>query len=252
MRDSCGFTDVSVRSPAGDTILDGVSWSVPEAGVGVVIGPSGSGKSRLVRLLNRLDDPSAGDVRVLGRSVRAWDVRELRLRAGWVPQAPALGNGTVGESFAVPVEIGSLTAADLARRQAPAMEVAGLGAELAGRDVASLSGGERHRVAIARALVLEPALLVLDEPTGSLDGAAGRALLARLREWAKERGAALVVVTHRLADVRALGGRLLMLAGGRVAHAGAAAELLASDAGEHIRALMAGEEPVGPSEDGAG
>lgn len=240
--DSCSFTDVSVRAPSGDMILDRVSWSVPEADVGVIIGPSGSGKSRLVRLVNRLDDPTAGEVQVLGRPVSAWDVRELRLRAGWVPQAPALANGAVRASFAVPVEIGALSAAALDDRLPAAMEVAGLDVGLLGRDLASLSGGERHRVAIARALVLEPSLLVLDEPTGSLDGAAGRALLARLRDSAKERGAALVVVTHRLADVRALGGSLLMLAGGRVAHAGAAAELLASEAGDRIRALMAGEE----------
>lgn len=252
MKDSCRFTDVSVRAPAGDTILDRVSWSLPEAGVGVVIGPSGSGKSRLVRLLNRLDEPTAGEVDVLGRPVSAWDVRELRLAAGWVPQSPALNTGAVRDSFAVLVEIGSLSVPDLDERLPGAMAVTGVGEDLLGREVASLSGGERHRVAIARALLLEPSLVVLDEPTGSLDGAAGRALLLRLREWAGERRAALVVVTHRLADVRTLGGRLLMLAGGRVAHAGDAAELLASQAGDHIRRLMAGEEPETPDGENAG
>lgn len=251
MGDSCSFTDVSLRASSGNWILDRVSWSVAEADVGVVIGPSGSGKSRLVRLLNRLDDPTAGEVWVLGRPASTWDVRELRLQVGWVPQSPALSAGVVRDSLNVPVEVGSLSAADLEERQEPAMEVAGLDAGLMGREVASLSGGERHRVAIARALVLEPSLLVLDEPTGSLDGAAGRALLLRLREWAKGSGTSLVVVTHRLSDVRALGGSLLMLAGGRVAHSGGAADLLSSEAGDQIRALMAGDEPETSGESAA-
>lgn len=231
----------AAAGPAGAPVVAGVTWRVPAGGVGVIVGPSGSGKSRLLRLLNRLDEPAAGHVSVLGRPIADWPPRALRRAVGWVPQRPVLSEGTARDQLALPARLGVVAAGDAAARARDAARIAGVADELLARPVSVLSGGERTRVAIARALVLDPRVLALDEPTSGLDGASAAALLARLDQWRRTRGAALVVVTHRLADVRALGGQLLLVDGGGVALAGDTAAVLESAGGARLRALLAGD-----------
>ena len=232
--------DVSLRSAAGAAILSEVSWSLPTGCAAAVVGPSGSGKSRLLRLFNRLDEASGGRLEVLGTPVRDWAPAALRRAVGWVPQQPALCAGTARAALEVALRAGALDPPAFAARLPGALALAGLPESLLARECAALSGGERQRVAIARALVAEPALLLLDEPTSSLDGATASALLARLCQWRTRTGATLVVVTHRLADVRAIGGQVLALEAGRVVERGDAETLLAGASGERLRALLAG------------
>jgi len=230
-----------LQSLAGEQILTGISWALDQRAVAAVIGPSGSGKSRLLRLLNRLDEPTGGQVRMLGRALDEWVPRELRAAVGWVPQRPALSAGTGRDNLELPRRLGLVDAETFGERCERAVEVAGASEQMLARSVTKLSGGERQRIAVARALVLSPRVLLLDEPTSSLDGAGAAALLARLRAWAADAGATLVVVTHRLVDVRALAGELLMLDGGRVVRSGNAEQLLDGADGDRIRALMAGD-----------
>ncbi len=216
---------VGLRAADGQPILHGVNWSLDQP-VGVIVGPSGSGKSRLLRLVARLDEASDGELEVLGRAIGDWPVGELRRRVGWVPQRPALGDGLAGDALATPVDLGVITAGELAERRDEALRVADLEPAALQREVSALSGGERLRVALARALLLEPAMLLLDEPTSALDGARGAAVIDRLLAWTRERGITLLVVTHRIEDARRLGGQMLVLDGGRVDCAGDTAELL--------------------------
>ncbi len=218
-----------------------VTWSLAAGSIGWVIGPSGSGKSRLLRLVNRLDDADAGSVEVFGQAVNEWTPRELRCDVGWVPQAPTLSAGTARYNIEQSCRLGVISQAQLDSRIDEACAVAGVTDAMAKKMTTVLSGGERYRVGLARALVLHPRLLILDEPTGSLDGAGGAALLQALRAWRADHDATLLIVTHRLGDVRALGGELLMLEHGRVVESGSVEELLAGDRGERIRALLAGD-----------
>ncbi|MBT8495849.1 MAG: ATP-binding cassette domain-containing protein [Deltaproteobacteria bacterium] len=236
------FEGVGFASPEGQAILQGIDWELARGEAGSIIGPSGSGKSTLMRLCNGLDSASKGSVSVLGRDVEEWTPRELRCSAVWVPQSPASPNTTARAYLAVPVRLGVISQNQQEQRLGPALEVAHLPAELVDRDVTRLSGGEKQRLALARALLLEPEVLLLDEPTSSLDGESARLVLDALGQWCSDSKRTVVVVTHRLGDVRRLGGQLLMLDGGRVTHRGATDEILAGEEGDDIRRVLAGEE----------
>jgi D-methionine transport system ATP-binding protein len=226
----------------GETILDGIDWTLERGQAASIIGPSGSGKSTLVRLINGLDSPTSGTLGVLGREVRDWQPRELRTRAVWVPQSPVATSGSARAYLEVALRLGIIDSEQLEQRREAALEVAALDSKLLDRDVARLSGGERQRLALARALLLDPEILILDEPTSSLDGETGRRVLDALDDWRQRDDRTLVVVTHRLGDVRRIGGHLLMLEAGRVRLAGPTAELLDGTEGDQIRRILAGEE----------
>lgn len=202
--------DVGLTTPAGEMVLEGVGWRVALGATGVVMGESGSGKSRLLRLINRLDEPTSGTIRILGRAQGDWDVAELRRAVAWVPQRPALG---AGSATAVLERAQAILGADDETRNA-ATTTARLPPSILARDVSVLSGGERQRVALARALLAEPRILLLDEPTAALDRKTADAVLDALGDWLTDERA-LVVVTHREEDLHRLDGAILVLEAGR-------------------------------------
>jgi ABC-type phosphate transport system ATPase subunit len=185
-----------------------VTLSIP-SGSTAVVGPSGSGKSTLLRLLNRLADPDEGVVRYRGEDVRELDPLELRRRVGLVPQLPAPVPGSVAEN----VRLGPRLQGEEVDPE-PALRLAGLAPSFLDRDASRLSVGEQQRVMLARALALEPEVLLLDEPTASLDAEATTAVEDALRGL---RGLSLVLVTHDPAQAGRLAERSIALAEGRVA-----------------------------------
>jgi putative ABC transport system ATP-binding protein len=190
------FTGTGQRLPA----LNHVSLSVVRGEVVAVVGPSGSGKSTLLHLLAGLDLPDAGVVRLIGvdwqtlhGSARA---RFRRRTCGFIVQGLALlPQATAAENVEVPLLLDGVEAADRARRVADALARVGLAGH-AGQLTDELSGGEQQRVAIARALVLEPAVVLADEPTGSLDSVTAQTVTRLLVAAATEHDAAVVLVTH--------------------------------------------------------
>jgi UDP-glucose/iron transport system ATP-binding protein len=173
----------------GRRVLDDVSVAIPD-GATALLGPSGSGKSSLLRLLNRLSDPEFGSILFKGEDVRKIDVLDLRRRAVLVPQLPSLLPGTVAEN----VRYGP-SLQDKNVDVNSCLGRAGLARTYADRDAAELSVGEQQRVMLARALALEPEVLLLDEPTSALDEAARDGVERTLEELARE-GVAMVLVTH--------------------------------------------------------
>jgi len=177
-----------------------VSLRVARGEVVAVVGPSGSGKSTLLHLLAGLDAPEAGLVRLIGvdwqtlhGSIRA---RFRRRTCGFIVQGLALlPQATAAENVEVPLLLDGLEAADRARRVAKALDQVGLG-HRAGQLTDQLSGGEQQRVAIARALVFEPAVILADEPTGSLDSVTAETVTRLLVAAAMEHDAAVVIATH--------------------------------------------------------
>jgi putative ABC transport system ATP-binding protein len=208
----------SFASPAGEIeVLRGVDLRVAGGETVAIVGESGSGKSTLLALLAGLDLPSRGRVRLDGADLAAMSEGELaRFRArrlGIVFQQFHLMSGlTALENVSLPLELQGI--ADAEPRARAVLDQVGL-ARRADHLPSRLSGGECQRVAIARALVVEPALLLADEPSGSLDAATGDAVDRLLFELVERRGTALVLVTHseRLA---AACGRRLALVGGRL------------------------------------
>jgi putative ABC transport system ATP-binding protein len=164
-----------------------------------VMGPSGSGKSTLLNLLGLLDRPTAGTYRLEGRDVTTLSPQEQAQvrsrRIGFVFQSfhlvPRL---TAAENIALPMMLAGVPPAERARRVAQALDDYGL-AERAHHRPNELSGGQRQRVAIARATIMQPAMILADEPTGNLDRATGDEVV-RLLEQLNARGVTLIVVTH--------------------------------------------------------
>jgi ABC-type methionine transport system ATPase subunit len=222
-------------------LLDGVDLTLERGGLLHVVGPSGSGKSSLIRLINRLDEPTAGRLEVLGRPIDQWPVRLLRRRVGMAFQEPSLLGLTVRENLRLPFDLNRSMPADLAERIDKLLEQTGLSRELLDRDETRLSVGQKQRVALARALIVEPELLLLDEPTASLDPRSAERLLDNISAIRDERTLSLVMVTHRLQEARRLGGSMAVLIDGRIVARGAVDSLIA-DPPEAARLFLA-EDP---------
>jgi len=204
----------------GRVVLSQVSAGLPE-GASCVSGPSGSGKSSLLRLLNRLADPVAGRVLYRGQDVRERDVLELRREVCLVPQLPALLEGTVEDNIRF--------AARLARREPDVprlLRLAGLAGSFAGREAGRLSVGEQQRAMLARSLALEPRVLLLDEPTSALDEEARAAIEETLAGLRRELELSWVLVTHDLDQARRLADWVVRIDGGSLVEQGPVAELL--------------------------
>jgi ABC-type multidrug transport system fused ATPase/permease subunit len=179
----------------GRKILDGLDLEVPPGQITGLLGPSGTGKSTLLRALVRLVDVDAGTITLDGTDIRALDARELRCRVGLVAQTPDMLPGTVADNLRYGVgELGD-------DRLRAALADVDLDPSFAARAAAELSGGERARVALARALTRGPQLLLLDEPTAALDSDTAAHIGATLRRL-RDQGIGVCITTHDLAFAR--------------------------------------------------
>lgn len=209
---------LKLASAAGQVnILRGVSLQAPKGQALGVVGPSGAGKSSLLMIIGGLERATSGRVRVDGSDLSAMSedalARWRRMRIGVVFQSFRLiQTMTAQENVAAPLELaGMRDAADRARAM---LEKVGLGAR-AGHYPDQLSGGEQQRVALARAFVIDPVLLLADEPTGNLDGATGRAVIDLMFGLSDERGASMLLITHDM-DLARRCDRVVRIADGRV------------------------------------
>ncbi len=237
--DAVRLKGVSLRGASGEPVLERIDWNLPTGEVAVVIGPSGSGKTRMLRLLDRLDEPSEGALELLGRSLYEWDVQELRRNVLLVPQRPALSAPTGRDNLELLVTLGLISRATLSERLAKALDVTGTSRAMLDQKASLLSGGERQRVALARALLLQPRLLLLDEPTSALDTPSAMSLCAGLLDWKIALAASLIVVTHRLAEARMLGGHAVVLMHGRVEETGPTEQILSHALSARVREFVA-------------
>ncbi len=217
----------------GATLVDGVSWRIASRGHAVLLGANGSGKTTLLKVLTGYDWPTSGRVRVLDAPYGECDLRTIRRHIGWVssamerrflPQESALDVAGSGLDASLGL-YRQLTTAESARC-ARALEQLGVAA-IASRAFGLLSQGEQKRVLIARALVLEPSLLVLDEPCAGLDPAARAEFLDDLGRLAERAdGPTVLLVTHHLEEIRPWIREALVLRAGRVVKQGAAGDVL--------------------------
>ena len=197
----------------------GISLRIDAGEFVAIMGPSGSGKSTLLHLLGALDTPTTGRALFHGQDLRQMTDRQRsrlrRERIGFVFQAfNLLPTLTASENVALPLLLAGVRRAAAAKRAEAALERVGLRGR-AGHFPEELSGGEMQRVAIARALVTEPEAVLCDEPTGNLDSANSREVLALLRSLPEGGRRAVVMVTHD-PSAAAVGDRLVRLRDGRV------------------------------------
>jgi putative ABC transport system ATP-binding protein len=226
---------------SGQAALQEVSFTVEQGETLVIIGPSGGGKSSLLRCLNRLEEPGPGHVFLDGQDITGLEVVELRRRVGMIFQKTAPFPGTIAENIAFGR---GLKNESLSReRILELMELASLDPGLADRPASELSGGQEQRMAIARALALEPDVLLLDEPTSALDPIATHHVEESLFSLRAKMNLTLVWVSHQIEQARRVGERVLYLEKGRVLRIDSVANMLDAIHGDpRVLAFAAGEE----------
>lgn len=213
LRKAYGQEEVRVEA------LKGVDLGVSRGEMVAIMGRSGSGKSTLLSLLGGVDVPTEGKVLLEGVDLASLsdDQRTLmrRQRIGFIFQhfnlLPIL---TAEENVALPLELDGVPSAEAQRLAAEMLDLVGMSKRRT-HVPSALSGGEQQRVAVARALVIQPAILLADEPTGNLDSANGQRLVTMLRELVNDRGQTMVVVTHD-AEVAAQADRIIRLFDGQI------------------------------------
>lgn len=209
-------------------MLEDVDARFERGVVTAIAGPSGAGKTSLLRCLNRLEEPGEGDVFLDGMDIRSIDPTELRKRVGMIFQTPVLFAGDVRSNLEYGLE-------DLDEGWlGDAIESAGLDPAFLDREYTALSLGQAQRVCIARALVRDPEVLLMDEPTSALDKDAAARIESLVHDLTG-RGLAIVFVTHNLAQAARVADRAYLLVEGRVTAEGSVRDVEAAWPGDDMR-----------------
>ena len=211
------------RAVAAKILVKEATFNVNGGDILAVVRPSGAGKSSLLRLLNRLDEPTSGAVFFEDKDYREIAPRELRRRVGMVMQRPYLFPGTVEDNLQFgPKQRGQALSSE--RLEGLLLRV-GL-PNYGSRDVANLSGGEAQRVSFARTLANTPSVLLLDEPTSALDEASKAEVEQLILEIVRGTNLSCVWVTHDRAQAARVANRVLIMETGQIIREGPAAEVL--------------------------
>jgi len=202
-----------------------------------VVGPNGAGKSTLLLALGRLIKPVHGEIIYEKKSLRQWNELEYRRKISFVFQAPLLMDMTVEQNVALGLKFRGVAKDEIQARVGKWMKQLGI-ETLSKRRAGQLSGGEAQRVSLARAFVLEPELLLLDEPFSSLDPPTRAKLLDDLSALLADGHRTAVFVTHNLNEAAKLSHRIAVIVGGRVHQVGPARHIKAHPADEEVETFL--------------
>ena len=217
----------SYHPPGRPPMVEELSLEVPAGVTIVLLGRSGSGKTTTLKLMNRLLDPTAGELLVEGRPAKDWDPIRLRRHMGYAIQDVGLfPHYTVERNIGLLPAVEGWPALRIRERVRELMTLVGMDASLAARFPRELSGGQRQRVGVARALALDPPILLMDEPFGALDPLTRAELQGEFSRLQKRLGKTVVLVTHDLREALVLGEQIALLESGRLAGLYTPAEFL--------------------------
>jgi osmoprotectant transport system ATP-binding protein len=217
----------SVTYTVGSTvILDGIDLEVQQGETLVLLGESGCGKTTTLKMINRLIEPTSGEVVVEGKATTDWDPIELRRRIGYVLQeAGLMPHFSVAENVGLVPNLIGWEGSKTSVRVTEMLEMVGLpSAKFADRFPHELSGGQRQRVGVARALAADPQIVLFDEPFGALDAITRNKLQKEFAELVKTLEKTAVFVTHDLREAMLLGTRIALMDRGRIAWLGTPGE----------------------------
>ena len=224
------FRDVSFIVPGGKKLLAHLDLTVRRGETLVLLGRSGSGKTTTMKLINRLIDPTEGEVRIEGRASVEWDPIRLRRRIGYVIQEIGLfPHLTVAENIGVVPRLEGWPPERIRARARALLQMVGLDADrFAERMPRELSGGQRQRVGVARALAADPPFILLDDPFGALDPITRREIQREFQTLQRELGKTMIFVTHDIAEAFLLANRIALLQDGAMVLLGPPEDLLRS------------------------
>src|SRR4249919_3106594 len=222
---------------AGKPAVDAVTFEVPEGCTCMLVGTSGSGKTTLLRMVNRLIEPTSGEILIDGKNVLNENPIQLRRRIGYVIQQVGLfPHMNIAENIRVTAEIaGGWSKKQLAERVDELLELVGLPpAEYRKRFPRQLSGGQQQRVGLARALVTDPAILLMDEPFGALDAITRVRMQSELMRIQRDVHKTILFVSHDIDEAFTLGTLIAVIHDGKLQQLGTPIELLSQPATEYV------------------
>ena len=227
-------------------ILKDVNLCIEDGEFMVLVGPSGSGKTTMLKMINRLLEPTDGNIYMDEKRIKDYDERELRLSTGYVLQAIALfPNLTVAENIALIPEMKGWGKERVASKTVELLEKVGLPAsDYADRKPHELSGGEQQRIGIVRAIIAEPKILLMDEPFSALDAISRKQLQVLTKDLHKEFGMTTIFVTHDTDEALKLGDRIAVLQEGEIVQVADSETILAQPANDFVADLFGGAHHV--------
>lgn len=220
--------------------VDAVSMTVETGTVTVIVGTSGSGKTTLLRMINRLEEPTSGEVRINGESTLAVKPHILRRRIGYAIQGHGLfPHHTVARNIGAVPELLNWPRDKIRARVDELLELFSMNpSEVGDRYPAELSGGQQQRVGVARALASRPDLLLMDEPFGALDPITRHRAQDDLRRIQQKLGSTVMLVTHDMEEAIRLGDRVAVMDGGQLVQHGTPAEIITRPASEFVANMV--------------
>ena len=239
------YKNVALRYTDKDILKD-VNLRIEAGEFMVLVGPSGSGKTTMIKMINRLLEPTDGNIYMDGKRIKDYYERELRLSTGYVLQAIALfPNLTVAENIALIPEMKGWGKERVASKTVELLEKVGLPAsDYADRKPHELSGGEQQRIGIVRAIIAEPRILLMDEPFSALDAISRKQLQALTKDLHKEFGMTTIFVTHDTDEALKLGDRIAVLQEGEIVQVADSETILAQPANDFVADLFGGAHHV--------
>src|SRR5437773_3577684 len=239
------FHEITKQYPgASKPAVDAVTFEVPEGSTCMLVGTSGSGKTTLLRMVNRLIEPTSGEIVIDGKNVLTENPIALRRRIGYVIQQVGLfPHMSIAENVRVTAEIaGGWSKKKLADRADELLDLVGLPpAEYRSRFPRQLSGGQQQRVGLARALATDPAILLMDEPFGALDAITRARMQEELLRVQRDVHKTILFVSHDIEEAFKLGDQIAVLSEGKLVQLGTPVELLANPANDFVRRLVGGD-----------
>ena len=235
------YKHVALRYTDTDILKD-VNLCIEDGEFMVLVGPSGSGKTTMLKMVNRLLEPTDGNIYMDGKRIKDYDERDLRLSTGYVLQAIALfPNLTVAENIALIPEMKGWTKSQIASKTEELLDKVGLPAvEYAKRMPSELSGGEQQRVGIVRAMIGQPKILLMDEPFSALDAISRKQLQVLTKELHREFGTTIIFVTHDTDEALKLADRIAVLQNGEIHQVADPATILHAPATNFVADLFGG------------
>ncbi|MBF1155706.1 MAG: ABC transporter ATP-binding protein [[Eubacterium] sulci] len=224
------------------SVLEDVNLKIKDGEFMVLVGPSGSGKTTMLKMINRLLEPTDGNIYMDDKRIKDYNQRDLRLSTGYVLQQIALfPNLTVAENIAIIPEMKGWNKDKIKHNTAELLEMVGLPAkEYAGRLPSMLSGGEQQRVGIVRAIIGEPKILLMDEPFSALDAISRKQLQVLTKKLHNEFGVTIIFVTHDTDEALLLADRIAVLQNGQICQIDKPNAILENPANDFVANLFGG------------